>query len=138
MSDEWQDIPEDDGLTLGPEEALAREIAKSKALKVERLRLKDQVDQLTARNKDLLCEIEALHHNQPAGPASPHAEKTGLPGQSARPRNPFLPNRWAFFLLVFNLAAIGILLLFMLQQPAPDEPDTKPQTNHPLPGEGTG
>ena len=41
MTDEWQDISEDDGITLGPEEALAREIAKSKALKVERLQLKD-------------------------------------------------------------------------------------------------
>ena len=60
MTDEWQDIPEDDGITLGPEEALAREISKSKALKVERLQLRDQVDRLTAENQALRKENETL------------------------------------------------------------------------------
>ncbi len=122
MTDEWQDIPEDDGLTLGPEEALAREIAKSKALKVERLRLQDQVEQLTAHNQALRDENEALQQDRgrrsgesEISPGKAHHSSRSAP----RPRGPSLPDRWVFFLLIFNLAAIGILLLFMLQKPAP-------------------
>ena len=50
--DDWKKPPDDEGITLGPEEALEREIAKSKALKVERLELRNRVealDQETAR-----------------------------------------------------------------------------------------
>ena len=121
MTDEWQDTPEDDGITLGPEEALAREIAKSKALKVERLQLKDQVERLTTHNRALSDENEALKQKQASSPGgrehSTHEANTSdsKPSQSA---NRFLPNRWAFILLAFNLTAIGILLLFLLQRPA--------------------
>ena len=119
MTDEWQDIPEDNGITLGPEEALAREIAKSKALKVERLRLQDQVEQLTARNQALRDENEALKQDlerrAEISPGKAHHSSRSAP----RLRGPFLSGRWVFFLLIFNLTAIGILLLFMLQQPAP-------------------
>jgi hypothetical protein len=118
MTDEWQDTPEDDGITLGPEEALGREIAKSKALKVERLQLKDQVERLTAQNRALSDQLEALKQNRGSSPGgrepSAHTSNSG----PAQPANRFLPNRWAFILLVFNLAAIGILLLFLLQRPA--------------------
>ena len=41
MSEHWEEPLEEDGLTLGPEESLQREIEKSKALKVDRLRLRD-------------------------------------------------------------------------------------------------
>ncbi|MDH5761664.1 MAG: hypothetical protein OEZ51_01670 [Nitrospinota bacterium] len=117
MTNEWQDIPEDDGITLGPEEALAREIARSKALKVERLRLKDQVEKLTAQNRALVEENEALkrkhrdssENREPSDDRTPHSA-------SLRRENSCLPGRWAFILLVFNLAAIGILLLFLLQK----------------------
>ncbi len=123
MTDEWQDIPENDGLTLGPEEALAREIAKSKALKVERLRLKDQVERLTADNRSLREEIEALQQNHRQDPADGPEPSTGAaavsPSDTPRSRNFVLPGRWAFLLLVFNLAAIGILLFFLLQKPLP-------------------
>ena len=121
MTDEWQDIPEDDGITLGPEEALAREIAKSKALKVERLQLKDQVEQLTAHNQILRAENEALKRRL-AGPDGPEVSTDAaesFPTGPHRHRSFFLPDRWAFFLLAFNLAAIGILLIFLLQKPAP-------------------
>ena len=118
MTDEWLDTPEDDGITLGPEEALGREIAKSKALKVERLQLKDRVEQLTAQNKSLRDENDALKQKSKSSPGSrehsTHTSSSKLP-QHAKP---FLPNRWAFILLAFNLAAIGILLLFLLQRPA--------------------
>ena len=69
MSEEWLDTPEDDGITLGPEEALEREIAKSKALKVERLQLKDQVERLTDQNRSLRNQLEDLKQKQ-EGPLS--------------------------------------------------------------------
>ena len=120
MTDEWQDLPENDGLTLGPEEALEREIAKSKALKVERLRLKDQVERLTADNRSLREENEALK-NRPqdlaGGPEHSTAAAAVSPADAPRSRHSGLPGRCAFTLLVFNLAAIGILLLFLLQKP---------------------
>lgn len=122
MTDEWQDTPEEDGITLGPEAALEREIAKSKALKVERLQLKDRVEQLTTQNRALSDQLEALKQkwaNSTDGRAhSIHKAETS----SSRPpqsTHRFLPNRWAFILLAFNLAAIGILLLFLLQKPTP-------------------
>jgi len=122
MTDEWQNTPEEDGITLGPEEALEREIAKSKALKVERLQLRDQVEQLTLQNRSLHDQLEALKHKSEGSHGSPehslHAPDTRYSG-AQQPTNRFLPNRWAFILLAFNLTAIGILLLFFLQRPAP-------------------
>ena len=81
MTEEWQDIPEDDGITLGPEEALEREIAKSKALKVERLQLKDQVERLTAQNRALRDDNEALkkHRQARSGSLENSTEKTRIP-----------------------------------------------------------
>ena len=38
--DDWEETFDDNGITLGPEEILRREIEKSKNLKVERLQLK--------------------------------------------------------------------------------------------------
>ena len=118
MTDEWQDTPEDDGITLGPEEALEREIAKSKALKVERLQLKDQVERLAAQNRELHDQLEAFEQNRETPPSSPkqspdtpNTDYSGTPQPDTR----FLPNRWAFFLLVFNLTAIGLLLIYLLQ-----------------------
>lgn len=123
MTDEWQDTPEDDGITLGPEEALEREIAKSKTLKVERLQLRDQVEQLTSQNRALRDQLEALKQEREPSPGNlKHSSDkpiTDYP-DTLQPTNRFLPNRWAFILLVFNLAAIGILLLFLLQSPAPN------------------
>ena len=120
MTDEWQDTAEDDGITLGPEEALGREIAKSKALKIERLQLKDQVERLTAQNRSLNDQLEALkQEGSPGGRGySIHEANTSHSGPP-QPANRFLPNRWAFILLIFNLTAIGILLLFLLQRPTP-------------------
>ena len=63
----WEDPLENDGLTLGPEEALQREIEKSNSLKVDRLRLKDEIEKLRAqkaeikdKNSQLQEKIKAL------------------------------------------------------------------------------
>ena len=62
MTDEklWQEQFEDDGITLGPEEALQREIQKSKSLKVERLKLKDQNEKLQYEVNRLKQENEVF------------------------------------------------------------------------------
>lgn len=122
MADEWQDTAEDDGITLGPEEALGREIAKSKALKVERLQLKDRVEQLTAQNRALNDQLEVLkqkRESSPGGREHSNHEADTSNSRPPQPTNHSLPNRWAFILLIFNLTAIGILLLFLLQKPTP-------------------
>ena len=47
--DDWEETFDDNGITLGPEEILRREIEKSKNLKVERLQLKDEIEKLFGR-----------------------------------------------------------------------------------------
>jgi hypothetical protein len=46
VNEPWEEPKEEDSLTLGPEEALQREIEKSKTLKVDRLRLRDEIEKL--------------------------------------------------------------------------------------------
>ncbi|QPJ60562.1 MAG: hypothetical protein G3M70_01130 [Candidatus Nitronauta litoralis] len=46
MSNEMDGDYEPGGITMGPEERLEREIAKSKSLKVERLQLRDRISRL--------------------------------------------------------------------------------------------
>lgn len=59
--DKWEEPLEENGLTLGPEETLQREIEKSKSLKVDRLRLRDEIDQLKAQKEDLKEKNRQLH-----------------------------------------------------------------------------
>ena len=61
MGDDWEKPYEDDGLTLGPENALNREIQKSKTLKVEKLQLKDTIEKLKAENDALLKTNQSLN-----------------------------------------------------------------------------
>ena len=49
----WENPLENDGITLGPEEALQLEIEKSKSLKVDRLRLKDEIEQLKLQKAEI-------------------------------------------------------------------------------------
>lgn len=49
-----------EGITSGPEEALRREIEKSKALKVERLQLRNEIENLLAQNNRLKEENRRL------------------------------------------------------------------------------
>ncbi len=79
MSDDekWEEPLEDNGLTLGPEETLQNEIEKSKSLKVDRLRLRDEITQLKAQNKDLKEKNQQLHqrikalNNDVSSPGTP-------------------------------------------------------------------
>ena len=59
--EKWEEPLEDNGLTLGPEETLQHEIEKSKSLKVDRLRLRDEIEQLKAQNKELKEKNQQLH-----------------------------------------------------------------------------
>ena len=70
--EKWEEPLEENGLTLGPEESLQREIEKSKSLKLDRLRLKDEIEQLKAqkeelkeKNHQLQKRIEELNNSIP-------------------------------------------------------------------------
>ena len=59
--EKWEDPFEENGLTLGPEETLQREIEKSKSLKVDRLRLKDEIEKLKEQKEILQEKNRQLH-----------------------------------------------------------------------------
>ncbi len=85
MSDDdekWEEPPEDNGLTLGPEETLQREIEKSKSLKVDRLRLRDEIEKLKEqkenlqeKNRQLHKRINALSNETPKNQPETHFKK---------------------------------------------------------------
>jgi hypothetical protein len=60
MNELWKEPMEEDGLTLGPEEALQKEIEKSKTLKVDRLRLRDEIEKLKSEKSDLSQKNQKL------------------------------------------------------------------------------
>ncbi len=60
MNEPWEEPTEEDGLTLGPEEALQREIEKSKTLKVDRLRLRDEIEKLKTEKSNLAKKNQQL------------------------------------------------------------------------------
>ncbi len=108
MADEkpWQEQFEDDGITLGPEETLQREIQKSKSLKVERLKLKDQNEKLQYEVNRLKQENEVLKNNarQPeaATEAVPHSHPVSNAPKWERP----------VIAILCILLAIATLILF--------------------------
>ena len=57
----WEEPLDDNGLTLGPEETLQREIEKSKSLKIDRLRLKDEIEKLKEQKEILQEKNRQLH-----------------------------------------------------------------------------
>jgi cell division protein FtsB len=100
--DKWEEPPEDNGLTLGPEETLQREIEKSKSLKVDRLRLRDEIEKLKEqrenlqeKNRQLHKRINALSDEAPPSQSETHAFK----------KNELIP-----FLIAFSL--LSALLYF--------------------------
>ena len=108
MEDNWGNPYEEDGVTLGPEEALLKETEKTKALKVEKLQLKDTIEKLQSKNDTLVNVNNSLEQ-----------KLTSLTEQSSR--NIHLETdqthtlKWAYLLLIFNLTALIILILFHLK-----------------------
>ena len=117
MIDDWEKPYEDDGVTLGPQDALCREIEKSKTLKVEKLQLKDAIEKLEAENDALAKTNQSLEQKlnyftdrlTEDGNSNPDLYSTTVP------TNQTSNMRWPFFLLVFNLVAVGILLIFLIK-----------------------
>ena len=109
MANDWKEPYEDDSVTLGPEEALRREIEKTKALKVERLQLKDTIEKLRAEN-DALVESYRLLEKKMGILVGATKDETVAQSRRDRPPAP----GWAFFLLIFNITAAGALLFFLL------------------------
>ena len=109
MEDNWENPYEEDGVTLGPEEALLRETEKTKALKVEKLQLKDTIEKLQNKNDTLVNVNNSLEQ-----------KLISLTEQSSSSIHPETDQthtlKWAYLLLIFNLTALIILILFHLKQ----------------------
>ena len=114
MSDEdgWTEPYEENGITLGPEEILRREIEKSKGLKVERLKLKDEIEKLRAENVSLEQNNLALEEEINKIRSTSYKDPAPIQPQSFSALSP----RWSLFLLIFNSCALAILLYFLIQK----------------------
>ena len=115
MADEkpWQEQFEDDGITLGPEEALQREIQKSKSLKVERLKLKDQNEKLQyevnrLKQENDLLKKEKTDHQDTAPQTGPNSGPTTKTHQTAGWERPVIG-------ILFILLAGCALIIFNLR-----------------------
>jgi len=109
MKDDWENPYEEDGVTLGPEEALLRETEKTKALKVEKLQLKDTIEKLQSKNNALANVNNSLEQKL--------RSLTEQSSSSIRLETDQTHTlRWAYLLLIFNLTALIILILFHMQQ----------------------
>ena len=96
MSEHWEEPKEEDGLTLGPEETLQREIEKSKNLKVDLLRLRDKIEKLKSEKTDLAQKNQLLKERLAKLDASP---------ESLDPTNSIFQNALVFA-LVFGFMGI--------------------------------
>ena len=109
MEDDWKNPYEEDGVTLGPEEALLRETEKTKALKVEKLQLKDTIEKLQSKNNALANVNNSLEQKL--------RSLTEQSSSSIRlETNQTHTLRWAYLLLIFNVTALIILILFHIKQ----------------------
>jgi len=109
MEDDWKNPYEEDGVTLGPEEALLRETEKTKALKVEKLQLKDTIEKLRSKNNALANVNNSLEQKL--------RSLTEQSSSSIRLETDQTHTlRWAYLLLIFNLTALIILILFHIKQ----------------------
>ena len=100
--EKWEEPLEDNGLTLGPEETLQNEIEKSKSLKVDRLRLRDEIAQLKTQNQDLKDKNQQLHQKIKA--LNNDVSSSGTPRNSPILQISF----WGPFLFAI-LALLGLL-----------------------------
>jgi hypothetical protein len=117
MEDSWKNTYEEDGLTLGPEEALLRETEKTKALKVERLQLKDNIEKLQSKNDNLANVNQSLEQKL----ISLTVQSSSKTDTRANKFQSFLGVKqtnnikWAYLLLIFNLTALIILIISHLK-----------------------
>ena len=109
MKDDWENPYEEDGVILGPEEALFRETEKTKALKVEKLQLKDTIEKLRSKNNALANVNNSLEQKLRS-----LTEQSSSSIRLETDRTHTL--RWAYLLLIFNLTALIILILFHIKQ----------------------
>ena len=109
MKDDWENPYEEDGVTLGPEEALLRETEKTKALKVEKLQLKDTIEKVQSKN-DALANINNSLEQKLGSFAEQSSSNIRLETDQTHTL------RWAYLLLIFNLTALIILILFHIKQ----------------------
>ena len=118
MADDWKKPYEEDGVTLGPQDALRREIEKTKTMKVEKLQFENTIEKLKAKNDALSKANQSLEQklnsltDQSAEDANSDPVQDSPAFQAAQ--TPSM--RWLLFLLVFNLVAAGILLIFLIKQ----------------------
>ena len=109
MKDDWENPYEEDGVTLGPEEALLRETEKTKALKVEKLQLKDTIEKVQSKN-DALANINNSLEQKLRSLTEQSSSSIRLETDQIHTL------RWAYLLLIFNLTALIILILFHIKQ----------------------
>lgn len=101
----WEDPLENDGLTLGPEEALQREIEKSKSLKVDRLRLKDEIEKLRTQKAEIKDKNSQLQEKIKA--LSEEVTLSRYPEKYVRKKN--------MGILVLVVILMFLLILFFLR-----------------------
>ena len=102
--EKWEEPLEENGLTLGPEESLQREIEKSKSLKLDRLRLKDEIEQLKAQKEELKEKNYQLQQR---------IEELNNSTSSSEPLKNYLTVKKKFWgLLIIATLFISIFLLF--------------------------
>ena len=85
MNEPWEEPKEEDGLTLGPEESLQREIEKSKTLKVDRLGLRDEIEKLKTekyvlakKNQQLIDRLAKLKNVEASHEIKTHTSSNTL------------------------------------------------------------
>ena len=103
---EWSEVPEN-GITLGPEEALLREIEKNKALKVEKLGLKNEIEKLRLENSHLSKENRNLNQKIKQFTPPKSRESSIISGEAT-------PRPLSNVLISIAITATFILFLFFL------------------------
>jgi hypothetical protein len=103
---EWSEAQENE-ITLGPEEALLREIEKNKSLKIEKLGLKNEIEKLRLENSHLNNENKNLNHKIKKF-TPPKSRKSSITSGKTTPRP--LSN----FLISIAITTAFILFLFFL------------------------
>ena len=118
MEDNWENPYEEDGMTLGPEEVLLREVEKTKTLKVEKLQLKDTIEKLKTKNKTLAKTNQSLEKQLISLSGYSESRINAKPSESQDILQSDQSNqiRWSFYLLIFNLISLTTLLFFLLKQ----------------------